>query len=445
MEWFFTLMNTLVIFAAAIFILVTVHELGHFLTAKWFGMRVDQFSIGFPPRVFGFRRGETEYVLGATPLGGYVKIAGMIDESLDTDFVNEEPKEDEFRSKPVWQRIVVILGGVVFNMILAFLIYTGMAWKYGEDVLPLEAIQGVYIPENTLAADLGLQTGDRIIGVNGAEVEYFEQLFNPSEITGRNLSFMVERNGQTLNLNAPSDFLDRLNHEPFLQPGWILPSKVERVSPGTPAEEAGLQAGDEIIAFEGEQIAYWIELTERISQAEGEVNLTVRRGGEVFDLQVTPDESTGLIGIQAWSYANAVERIDHSLASSVGVGYRQTGDTFVGIVQGLRKLFTGEISLRENLGGPVAIANVTRDATEQGGWQGFWGITAFLSITLAIMNTLPVPALDGGHLMFLIYEGITRREPSVRVRMALQQVGFIFLIGIFILVTFNDLLRTFGN
>jgi len=445
MEWIISIISTLGIFAAAIFILVFIHELGHFIAAKWFKMRVDQFSIGFPPKVFGYKKGETEYVLGATPLGGYVKIAGMIDESMDTDFVENEPRDDEFRSKPVWQRVIVILAGVVFNVILAFFIYTGMAWHYGQDILPVDAIEGIYIPENSLAAEIGFQTGDRIIGVNQQEVEHFEQLFNPSAITGRNLSFMVEREGEKINLAAPANFLDRLNHEQFLHSSWVLPSKVEEVGDGTPAEEAGLRAGDEIVAFDGVEIAYWVQLTEMINESDGQITLTVRRNGELLDLSVLPDPETNMIGIQAYNLSGSLERLEHNLAGSIGVGYNQTGDTFVGIIQGLQKLFTGTISVRDNLGGPVAIATVTKDATDRGGWQGFWNITAFLSITLAIMNMLPIPALDGGHFMFLVYEGITRREPSAKVRMALQQIGFILLIGIFILVTFNDILRTIGN
>ncbi len=438
-------MSTIGIFIAAIFILVFIHELGHFLAAKYFKMRVDQFSIGFPPKIAGFRKGETEYVLGATPLGGYVKIAGMIDESMDDDFVGNEPQEDEFRSKPVWQRIIVILAGVIFNVILAFFIYTGMAWHYGENVLPVQEIEGIYIPENSLAAEMGFQTGDRVIGINEREVDYFEQLFNPSAITGRNVSFMVDREGETVNLTAPADFLDRLNHERLFEPGWVLPSKVEAVAEGTPAEEAGLQTGDRIVAYDGAEIAYWIQLTEKIRDTEGEATIMVERDGELLSINITPDPETGMIGIQAYDFRGAREHLDYNFAGSLNVGYRETGDTFVGIIQGLQKLFTGTISVRDNLGGPVAIATVTRDATEHGGWQGFWRITAFLSITLAIMNMLPIPALDGGHFMFLVYEGITRREPSPRVRMALQQIGFILLIGILVLVTFNDILRTIGN
>jgi len=445
MEWIVSLFSTLGIFAGAIFILVFIHELGHFLAAKLYGMRVDQFSIGFPPKLFGVRRGDTEYVLGATPLGGYVKIAGMIDESMDSEFTEQEPKEDEFRSKPVWQRVVVILAGVIFNVILAFFIYTGMAWHYGEDVLPVERIEGIYIPQESLAAELGLRSGDRIIGVNEREVLYFNQLFSPSEITGRDLSFLVDRQGERLQVAAPSNFLDRLNREQFLEMSWVIPSRIEAVLDGSPAEQAGMEAGDRILAVNGEEIGWWVELTERIRTSEGALTFTIERGDQQLDLTVVPDPDTRTIGVQAHDMRRSFDRIEYSLAGSFGAGGRETKDTFMGIIQGLQKLFTGEISVRENLGGPVAIASVTRDATEHAGWQGFWRITAFLSITLAIMNMLPIPALDGGHFMFLVYEGITRKEPSVKVRMALQQIGFILLIGIFILVTFNDILRTIGG
>lgn len=445
MEWILGILTTLGVFGAAIFILVFVHELGHFLAAKWFGMRVDQFSIGFPPKIFGVRRGETEYVVGATPLGGYVKIAGMIDESMDSEFEGEEVKSDEFRSKPVWQRTVVILAGVVFNMILAVFIYAGMALHYGEEVLPVERIEGVYIPEGSLAEEMGFRSGDRIVGINDREVDYFSQLFSPSEITGRDLRFLVDRRGERLSLSAPSDFLDRLNREQFLEMSWVIPSRIQAVVEDSPAEEAGLRAGDRIVAFDGEEIAWWVQLTERIRGSEGSFTLTIEREGERFERTLAADSERRVIGIQAYDMRGEFERIDYNLSGSAVAGLRETNDTFVGIIQGLQKLFSGEISVRENLGGPVAIAGVTRDATRHGGWRGFWRITAFLSVTLAIMNMLPIPALDGGHFMFLVYEGITRREPSVRVRMALQQIGFILLIGIFILVTFNDILRTLGG
>ncbi|MCC5913437.1 MAG: RIP metalloprotease RseP [Balneolaceae bacterium] len=449
MDWILSFSNTILIFIAAIFILVTVHELGHFLAAKFFGMRVDKFSIGFPPKIFGFKKGETEYVIGATPLGGYVQIAGMIDESMETDFVDQEVKDDEFRAKPVWQRMIVITAGVIFNALLAVLIYAGIAFNYGETVIPVDSIEyGFYIEEGTAADQIGMQTGDRLIGVNGKEVEYFHQIMSPSAITGRDVSFLVEREGETVTIPTPPNFLDLLSRDGFITLSHSLPSIVSDVMDGAPAKEAGLESGDRITAINGESVDFWVQVIQKIQASEGEeLAVEVDRGGERYTFNMTPSAETGQVGIAPPNAFElfSPEQIEYNLAQSFQIGVRESNDTFFAIIQGLGKLFSGDISVRENLGGPVAIASVTREATDAGGWQGFWNITAFLSITLAIMNMLPIPALDGGHFMFLVYEGITRQEPSPKVRMGLQQLGFVFLIGLFILITFNDILRTFGG
>lgn len=447
MEWILSISNTILIFIAAIFILVTVHELGHFLAAKLFGMKVNKFSIGFPPKILGFTRGDTEYVLGATPLGGYVQIAGMIDESMDTDFIDEEIKPDDFRAKPVWQRMIVITAGVFFNAILAVVIFTGITWTYGENVIPLDSIQGIYVAEGSVADQIGMQTGDRLLGVNGQEMEYFQEVLSPSELTGRELTFLIERNGEQLTLPTPPNFLDLVQNDGFITNISFLPSKFSEVLEGSAAETAGLQGGDRVLSVNGESVAYWEELVLKIQGSSETLTFLIDRNGEQFEAEVTPDPETNMIGIAQPSIEDAfrVDQLQYNLGESLVVGVNRTGDSFLGIVQGLGKMFSGDISVRENLGGPVAIANFTREATDRGGWLGFWNITAFLSITLAIMNMLPIPALDGGHFMFLLYEGITRREPSPKVRMGLQQIGFIFLIGLIILVTFNDILRTFGG
>lgn len=448
MDWIVSFSSTILIFIAAIFILVTVHEFGHFIAAKYFKMRVNKFSIGFPPKIISWKRKSTEYVLGLTPLGGYVQIAGMIDETMDESFIGEEPKPDEFRSKPVWQRIIVILAGVIFNMILAVVIYTGMTWSYGETVVPVRSVGGIYVEEGSLADRIGIQTGDQIIGVNGEEVDYFNELFNPSAITDRNLSYLVNRNGETVTISTPPNFLDLINEEGrFIDETNSLPSKISRVMPDSPAESAGLQDGDEVVAVNGESVSYWMQLVNSIQNTDESIELTVRRESGLETVEVTPDPETKTIGIQSPNPADIfdLDRRTYNLAQSTVIGFTKTSDTFTGIIKGIGRMFSGDISVRDNLGGPVAIANITKEATDAGGWIGFWNITAFLSVTLAIMNMLPIPALDGGHFMFLAYEGITRREPSPKVRMGLQQLGFIFLIGLFILVTFNDILRTFGG
>lgn len=446
MEWMIEILSTLGIFALALLILVFFHELGHFLTAKLFGMRVERFSVGFPPRVWGVQKGETDYCIGATPLGGYVKISGMIDESMDTEHLDEEPKPWEYRSKPVWQRMIVITAGVVFNMILAVIIYAGVAFSYGESNIDIDSVPGIYVPAGSVADHAGFQTGDRIVGVNGERVQYFDELVAPSQILEENLTYTVIRDGKETVVAIPDSLLDRMNRELFIDPTMATPTALKEVLADSPADTAGLQAGDKIIAVNGDSVNYWIQLVEQIRSASGELQLTVQRDGEIRQYSVIPDENNqiGIAALQGRDFLD-VQHVNYGMAGSVGIGFKRTGQTFMGIVQGFSRLFSGSISIRENLGGPVAIANVTRQATESGGALGFWQITAFLSITLAIMNILPIPVLDGGHLLFLIYEGITRREPSAKVRMALQQIGFILIIALFIFVTFNDIIRQFSG
>lgn len=444
MEWFIDISTTLAIFAAALLILVFFHELGHFLAAKLFGMRVERFSLGFPPRIWGFQKGETDYCIGATPLGGYVKISGMIDESMDTDHLDEEPKPWEYRSKPVWQRMIVITAGVIFNMLLAVVIFAGIAFTNGETKVTLDSVDGIYVPEESVADNVGFETGDKITGVNGMKVAYFNELFTPSRLTSDELSYTVLRDGRELTITLPDSALDQMNQDGFITLSNALPSIVTSTLEGGPAEQAGLQSGDRIVSINGREVDYLMQVTEEIQASEDSVDLEVQRNGELLSYTV-PIGSDGLIGIgSSAEEAFEIQRFTYGLLGSLGIGIDRTEETLTGIVQGFSKMFTGALSVRDNLGGPVAIADVTRQATSAGGATGFWNITAFLSVTLAIMNILPIPVLDGGHLMFLIYEGITRREPSPKVRMAMQQIGFLLIIALFIFVTFNDILRQFG-
>ena len=445
MDWFLNLLNTLLIFGGALMILVFIHELGHFLAAKFFGMRVERFSIGFPPRVWGFQKGDTDYCIGATPLGGYVKISGMIDESMDTEHLEKEPEDWEYRSKPVWQRIITITAGVIFNMILAFFIYFGMTYSNGKAVLPIEASQGMYVPQTSILNEIGFQTGDKIVGVNGERVTYFNELIAASELTSDNLNYTVIRNGSEVTVPVSSNYLDSLQTRGFIEREYFYPSEISSVPAGNPAAEAGLEAGDKIISANGEKVQYWTQLVDIIQNSEGEINFGVQRGDSLFYAAITPNPDTKTIGIVSPSMQTlGVELIEYGFFESLAEGYNQTVEQTVGIVQGFTRMITGDISVSQNLGGPIAIANITKEATDQAGWIGFWNITALLSITLAILNILPIPALDGGHLVFLIYEGVTRREPSEKVRMVAQQIGFFLMIGLFIYVMFNDAFRYFG-
>lgn len=444
MEWIVSLLSTLGIFAGALLILVFFHELGHFLAAKLFGMRVERFSLGFPPRIFGIKKGETDYCISATPLGGYVKISGMIDESMDTDHLDEEPKPWEFRSKPVWQRIVVITAGVIFNMILAVLIYGGLAFSNGQTKVKLDSVGSIFVADSTMAAKAGFQTGDKIIGVNGKEVPYFQDLFAPTEMMASSLSYTVIRNGKQATVSVADSLLSDIGKQGFITLNNALPSKISDIVNGSPAEKAGLKAGDVITKINGEPVSYWIQVVKKIQASKDSLTLTVNRSGMAKQFSLSPNENNKIGIYPPTQDVFNIEQFSYGLFESLNLGIQKTTGTFTGIIQGFKKMFSGDISVRENLGGPVAIANVTKQATEAGGWIGFWNITAFLSVTLAIMNILPIPVLDGGHLMFLIYEGITRREPSPKVRMVLQQIGFLLIIALFIFVTFNDILRQFG-
>jgi regulator of sigma E protease len=445
MDWFLNLLSTLLIFGGALMILVFIHELGHFLAAKLFGMRVERFSIGSPPRVWGFQKGDTDYCIGATPLGGYVKISGMIDESMDTEHLQSEPEDWEYRSKPVWQRIITITAGVIFNMILAFFIYFGLTYSQGKAVLPIEETDGIYVSETSILNEIGFQTGDKVVAVNGEEVVYFNDLVTASTLTSDNLNYTVVRGGERVNVPVTPNYLDSLQTRGFLNETHMYPSEITSVPAGRPAAEAGLKAGDRIVSANGDTVLYWLQLVEIIQGTKGAINFGVKREDSLFYASITPDPDTKTIGIASPTVETiGAQRIEYGFFESISEGYDQTLEQTVGIVQGFTRMITGDISVSQNLGGPIAIASITREATDTAGWIGFWNITALLSITLAIINILPIPALDGGHLMFLLYEGITRREPSDKVKMAAQQIGFFLMIGLFIFVMFNDAFRYLG-
>lgn len=478
MDLLFSILTSTLWVLLAITILVFVHELGHFLTAKYFGMRVERFSVGFPPTIVGRHYGDTEYVLGATPLGGYVKISGMIDESLDTDHVEEEPEPWEFRAKPVWQRIVVISAGVVFNVILAVIIFSGLRWAEGDTYIPAQNVEQVYVEEGSVAYDVGLRTGDQILKVNGRKFERFDQISPPAIVATDSLTVTVRRDGETRRLVGPSNIITRLSRAQHDDEGFglgYLPSLIGGVQKGSPADSIGIQPGDRILAIGGDTVRFWQEMSAKIQETEGApVSFRWRRPdslttteaagpailvrqtdeGSVFEAKAAPmydeDQDRYLLGIVSPGSNPQTKKMLYSELGMKTVSFGP-GEALVegmnavwqntrNIVVTLQRVITGRDDLRESLGGPVMIAKVTSEAASQGAVV-FWRIVAILSVTLAIMNILPIPALDGGQLLFLLYEGITRRRPSVRVRLVAQQVGMILLLGFMAFLIFNDILR----
>ncbi len=456
----------------AIMILVFVHEMGHFLFAKLFGMRVDRFSVGFPPNILKKKAGETEYAVGIVPLGGYVKIAGMVDESMDTGFVATDPEPWEFRSKPVWQRIIVITAGVVFNILLAAGIYVTMKYTGGETFIPAENVGGVYIEEGSLLYDIGLRTNDRITAINGKPLERADDIMSFDVLIADRLTITVERDGREETFVGPRDIMTRLNKVQGEFGISYAPSLVGGVASDSPAGDLGLIAGDRIIGIDSQRVGFWNELTGLIRDSEGRrmavrwerpdslydasaplpdgVQLVSRGDGvAVLEGQISATELTyeGTsyfgIGIRTPSAEMLKRELGfryrgYSLGEALVAGVDETWMTTRAIVTSLTRVISGRDSFRDTMGGPVAIARETKRAAE-GGY--FWRIVAMLSITLAIVNILPIPALDGGHLMFLIYEGITRREPSVKLRMITQQIGMIVLLAFMAFLIYNDILR----
>ena len=476
MESIFGILNYAFWVLVAITILVFIHELGHFLAAKLFGMRVDRFSIGFPPNIFGKQIGETEYVVGATPLGGYVKIAGMVDESMDTEHQDRPPEPYEYRAKPVWQRMIVITAGVIFNVLLAVAIFAGLKMSYGETYVPADQVEAVYVEEGTIADRMGLETGDRIVAVSGEPLERFDDLARPDRLMADRFTITVERSGARETLLGPSDIGTQLSRTEGGFGVSFESSVVGGLVEDAPAARAGLMPGDRIVAVDGEPVRFWRQLTQRIETSEGQpLLLRWERPDSLIEQQTTStdqpyrlvevtdrahvyegllepeqaeDDGRYVIGIYGPSFDEQILRQEYGittrtygLAEATAEGAQDAWMNTRAIAVSLQRLVTGREGM-DSIGGPVMVAKVAGDAAAAGA-DRFWFIVAILSVTLAIVNILPIPALDGGHLMFLIYEALTRREPSLRVRMALQQIGMVLLLLLMVFLVFHDIFRLF--
>jgi len=442
-------------FLLSLSILVVLHELGHFLMAKLFKTKVEKFYLFFNPKFSLFKKkiGETEYGIGWIPLGGYVKIAGMIDESMDKEFLQSEPKPWEFRSKPAWQRLLIMLGGVMVNIILAIVIYIGIAYAWGEAKIPLKSMKdGVWVQSSVLK-EAGLQTGDKIKKIDGEEVTYLEDILKsptPPLLTAETVT--VERNGETKEIRMPEDFINRLveNNKNEGLIGPRVPFIINRVVPGSPNEGMDLQRGDEIVEAGGQPVQYMDQVIDYLAEHKGEeVVLGVKRGDTIMHktFRVSPE---GKIGVETYLDENiikerqlfSVEYEKYGFLESIGKGFATAKQTLTGYIEQLKLLFNPSTGAYKSVGGFVTMAKIFPTSWD---WQAFWKITAFLSIMLAVLNILPIPALDGGHAMFTLYEMVTGRKPSDKFLEKAQIAGFIILLALILYANGNDILRLLGK
>jgi len=430
----------------SISILVAVHEMGHLLAAKYFGMRVEQFSIGFPPKIWSFTKGGTEYAISAIPLGGYVKISGMIDESLDTEAMKQEPQPWEFRSKPAWQRLIVMLGGIVVNVIVGVLIFIGVTYTFGDAYVLKDEINkngGFYV--GPIGEEIGLKTGDKIIKVNGQEFTYFQDLVKPETLLSDGAYYTVEREGQNLDIQLPGNFIQKFNRKDGLRNFlWFrFPPLVDEVSPGSVAEKVGLQKGDLITSLNGQSIIYHDQVAPLVKSTTDTIFITVARGGETlsFKENFKDQSSIGFYAAMPEDFLKKAEKqVKYGFFESIPMGTERAFTTLVVQVKAFGKVITGALSARESLSGPIGIAKAYGSTWN---WERFWSLTGVLSLVLAFMNLLPIPALDGGHVMFLTYEIISRRKPSDKFLETSQKVGMVFLLTLMVLIFANDIIKLF--
>lgn len=426
-------------------ILVVLHELGHFLPAKWFGCRVDKFYLFFNPGFSLFKKkvGETEYGLGWVPFGGYVKIAGMVDESMDKEQLKAPPQPYEFRSKPAWQRLIIMLGGVTVNVILALLIFIAITWVWGAEYLPPQNVKyGLAV--DSLGRTAGLKDGDVVVKVGNEPVQdalkvaYMIMTTDAKHLT-------VRRDGQLVQLPVPDDMITSLSKSKGAGFTSIrFPTIVDGFPKNSNAEKAGIKKGDRIIAVDSLQTPFFQDFQREIRKRKGtEANIKLLRGGDTLAIPV-PVSKEGVAGIAPRYNPKELdlrtETKSYTLAESFPAGWQRCWETLSNYITGFKQLFTGKVSAQDSLGSVFSIGNIYPGVWD---WERFWELTAIFSIVLAFMNVLPIPALDGGHALFTLYEMITGRKPSDKFMEYAQMVGMVLLLTLMVYALGLDIWRIF--
>ena len=428
-------------FLLSLSIIVGLHELGHMLFAKLFGMRVESYTIGFPPRIVQFKWGNTVYGIGAIPLGGSVKIAGMIDESLDTQAISEKLQPWEFRAKPPWQRLLVILGGIIFNTVSGILIYVAITFLLGDTYISKDEVNKCGVFPNAVGASLGFQEGDKIISISGKDFTKFADIMEPRTLLQANGYYTVVRNGQEVRIAIPANLLEKLadarHQSGFVTP--LIPFRVGEVQKQSGAQQAGLQKGDQVIEVAGQTTHYFHQLQVVLAAHAGQqVSLRYIRDGAMHHTTAQVDEN-GKVGFRP-KLLLAYEKQNYGIGQAMAIGAERAFEVVRTNVLALSKVITGQVSASKSLSGPIGIAQIFG---KRFAWIHFWSITGFLSMVLAFTNLLPIPALDGGHAVLISYEMIMGRRLSDKFLEATQKIGLAILLLLIGYAIFNDVYKLF--
>ena len=437
-------------FILSLSLLIVLHELGHFIPAKLFKTRVEKFYLFFDIKYSLFKKkiGDTVYGIGWLPLGGYVKISGMIDESMDTDQMKEEPKPWEFRSKPSWQRLIIMLGGVTVNFILAAVIYIFMSFVYGSADIDAKSVVGGYEISNPVLNEIGLETGDKIISINGEEIEFVSEI-RSKLIEAKTIK--IERDGNLRTLNFPVDFLGKLSSSKTR--GFVelrTPFVFSSIMEGSINSEVDIMDGDLLLSVNDQPARFEDQVLPLFESNKGQtVKIKIKRSNDILErsLVVNSDGKVELfhkLSTKDFEDAGFYKTIfqNYTFVQSIGVGF----DKFISTVSSywiqLKLIASPSTGAYKGVGGFKAILDIFPDTWS---WVFFWNITAFLSIMLGVLNLLPIPALDGGHVMFLLYEMVSGRKPSDKFMEYAQTIGFFILIALVLFANGNDIYKAIFN
>ncbi len=427
-------------------ILVIIHEFGHYVTAKWFKCRVEKFYLFFDPwfSIVKKKIGETVYGIGWLPLGGYVKIAGMVDESMDKEQMKQPPQPWEFRSKPAWQRLIIMLGGVTMNILLAFFIYAMILFTWGESKTPIKNVSNGIVISDSLMYDLGFKDGDKILAVNDKPIVYYDDILKQL-LVGEKVT--VEREGKSMNINLPVNLIGRLVEKKrsgvplFVQ---RFPVIVNMVPETSLARQAGLQKYDRIIGIDSVETPFFDTYVKAATKKSNDsVKLKIERNNAslVLNAKISPEGKLGFLAYQTPDELDSLglikmESRKYGFFESFPAGVKLAGQNLKFYIDQFKKILSPETGAYKGLGGFKAMASIFPKSTWN--WEVFWTITAFFSIILAFMNLLPIPALDGGHVLFTLIEMVSGRKPSDKFLEYAQVAGMIFLFALMLYANGND-------